>query len=93
VSDHDWDPAKERRNIRKHGIPFIEAQSVLADPARWEVVDGRHHGPDHRIVALGWSDRARLLVVIGSDLEGRPSRIMSARRATKRERHEYERRR
>jgi uncharacterized DUF497 family protein len=93
VSIYEWDPAKERRNIRKHGVTFHEAQTVMLDPARIERPDHVHSNGEPRLITIGRSAKDRLLTVVSSQPEGRRPRIISARRATKRERHAYERRR
>jgi uncharacterized DUF497 family protein len=89
MSDFDWDPTKERRNARKHGVTFDEAASVIRDPLASRVNDRNHSGYEERVTVIGWTAQSRLLVVIVS-LGGPVPRIISARRATKRERHAYE---
>ncbi|MBA2374091.1 MAG: BrnT family toxin [Chloroflexi bacterium] len=54
----------------------------------WDQADPDHSGSEERLRVIGWSPIGRLLVVIGSASGPRP-RIISARRATKRERHAY----
>jgi len=86
-----WDPAKAALNERKHGVSFDEAQTVFYDDnARLE------HDPDHsddedRFIILGISSKLRILVVChcyrASDVE---IRLISARKATKKERKQYE---
>ena len=89
------DPRKARTNLRKHGISFTEADTVFDDPAvqleldvRPELDDALRVGED-RWRARGRSDRDRLLIVSFSYRYGQ-RRIISARRATKRERHDFE---
>jgi uncharacterized DUF497 family protein len=93
VADFDWDFPKYATNIIKHGITFDEAKSVFQDPGRMEMPDLTHSIYEPRIVTIGWSDQDRLLAVITSERNTTLRRIISARRATKRERHEHERRR
>ncbi len=82
-----WDPEKERQNQKKHGVSFDEASSIFHN-APFEVF----HDPDHsddeeRYIAAGFSDRARLLLVVHCERSsGTVIRIISARRATKKER-------
>ena len=85
-----WDPAKARTNRSKHGIDFEEALTVFADPLSLTVPDDAHArvGED-RFATIGMSNRGRLLVVIHSDAAD-AVRIISARRATRRERKDYE---
>jgi hypothetical protein len=86
-----WDSEKNAANIRKQGVSFLEAETALDHAlSRWEL-DRSHSVSETRYRTVGWSDRDRLLVVITSEGEGLP-RIISARRATKRERDAYERR-
>jgi hypothetical protein len=86
------DPAKEAENIRKHGVGFDDARAALCDPLRVSWFDDSHSAKELRFVTLGCDLKGRVLVVVTS--EGEPSpRIISARRATKRERHAYEERR
>jgi uncharacterized protein len=91
VRQFDWDPAKEAENLRRHGVSFEEAQSVLDRPSSLAAYDEAHSLDEPRFMTLGWSNRGRLLVVITSEGGPRP-RIISARRATKRERHAFTRR-
>jgi uncharacterized protein len=86
-----WDPAKAKNNEKKHGVSFEEARSVfLDDNARFD------HDPDHseeedRFLLLGLSDRFRVLVVCHCYRESdKEIRIVSARKATKKERQQYE---
>ena len=85
-----WDPAKARSNRTKHGIAFEEAVTVFADALSLTVPDEAHArlGED-RFATVGTSNRGRLLVVIHSDVADW-IRIISARRATRRERRDYE---
>jgi uncharacterized DUF497 family protein len=92
VSRYRWDPAKERASVRRHGISFDEAATIFETGPHRSTVDSAHSQAEERFVSIGWSSRGRLLVVITSEAEARP-RIISARRATKRERDGYERRR
>lgn len=87
--DFEWDPAKARANLRKHGVSFSEAATVFADPyALWE--------PDRRNPQrgnlLGTSAEQRLLFVVHVEVhdELERIRIISARRATRVERKRYE---
>jgi len=89
MSRYDWDPEKARENLAKHGVSFREADTVPdGEHARW-FGDLRHSVADERFIVIGYSDRGRLLVVVTSEGGPRP-RIISAWRATKRERREYE---
>jgi uncharacterized protein len=85
VSRYDWDPEK----AIEHGITFEEARSVELDPLRRIWPDPVHDAADERWLSVGLSNQQRLLLVVTSE-RGNPPRIISARRATKRERHAYE---
>lgn len=90
VQQPPWDPNKERENRATHGVGFDEAvEAVLEQLARaWPDPDHSHDEP--RSIVIGESVGGRLLfVVVTTDTEGK-MRIISARRATKRERHAYE---
>lgn len=85
----EWDAGKAEANERKHGIPFQEASTVFGDPLAINVLDPYHSEHEARCVLVGLSDRRRLLVVCYADRPPR-TRIISARRATPRERRQYE---
>lgn len=88
MSGYDWDLDKARSNVSKHGVSFEEAETVLGSVlARW-VADRVRPTEANRFVVIGYSAVGRLLVVIVSEHGPRP-RIISTRRATKRERDAY----
>jgi uncharacterized DUF497 family protein len=91
-SKYEWDPDKNATNILKHGVSFLEAESVLDSELSRVMVDAEHSDLEVRFLTIGWSNLGRLLLVVTSEDGPRP-RIISARRATKRERDEYTRRR
>jgi len=84
----EWDPAKAASNRKKHGVSFMEAVMVLFDPLSLTVEDPRHEAPI-RWITLGESCLARLLAVVHTD-DDDTIRIISARKATSRERRNYE---
>jgi len=84
-----WDPRKARSNQRKHGVGFPEATTVFDDPLSVTISDPDHSAEEQRFLALGTSNRGRLLVVAHSEI-GDSIRIISARRANRRERLTYE---
>ena len=91
---YEWDPVKALYNELRRGISFDEAETVFLDRWRLMMPDDRHStDKEARMITIGWSGRGRLLGVITSWEDGRRPRIISARRATKRERDEYVRRR
>ncbi len=81
----EWDPAKARANIRKHGVSFEEAETVFYDEFAIQFLDDEH-SPEGRFLLLGMSTGARLLIVCHCERgDGNVIRIISARRATRRE--------
>lgn len=87
--EFEWDPNKALSNFRKHGVRFAEAVTVFEDEAALTMSDDE---PDEeRFVALGTGSMGRLLVVVYT-ARGNRNRIVSARKATRRERAQYERR-
>ena len=84
-----WDPAKAATNITDHGVTLDEASTVFADPFALLMPDPDHSEDEDRFVLLGISTQQRLLVVAFTDRPPR-TRIISARRATRRERRRYE---
>lgn len=83
-----WDPRKARSNRAKHGLSFHEAARAFRDPLSVTTRDPRPY-PEERLVLLGKSDIGRLVVVVHTCREGE-IRLISARKATRRERREYE---
>ncbi len=84
--DFEWDDAKARSNLAKHGISFPEAATVFADPAAVYLDDG---SAANRMVVIGTSLRERLLYVVHIE-RGERDRIISARPAKQPERDVYE---
>jgi hypothetical protein len=83
----EWDPEKAAENLRKHGIDFADAVTVLDDEMAL-TVGGK--GPDEdRLVTLGMDALGRTLVVVYT-WRGEEVRVISARSATRAERREYE---
>ena len=82
----EWDPNKASLNVRKHGVSFEEAQSVFYDEFAVQFFDTEHSSDEERFLLLGISTGARLLLVCHCEREsGNVIRIISARKATKRE--------
>ena len=84
----EWDPGKALRNLGKHGVSFEEAASAFGDPLGLIVSDPRHSVEEERLVLLGLSRERRLLAVMFTE-RGDGVRLISARRATSRERRDY----
>jgi len=85
----EWDPAKAKTNVRKHGVSFDEACTAFDDPLSRTMDDPDHSEDESRFITLGLSKRANLLVVCHCDRAGN-IRIIGARPATRRERKQYE---
>jgi uncharacterized DUF497 family protein len=84
-----WDPAKARVNKAKHGVNFEEAATIFLDPLLLVMPDLEHSQDEERWIALGRSLHQLLLVVVHTDDE-KTIRLISARRATPKERRQYE---
>ncbi len=84
----EWDPAKARSNLAKHGISFSDAEAVFDDMFAISVPDTGPHG-EERFIAIGDDARGRVVVVVYTYRSGR-LRIVSARRASRSERDDYE---
>lgn len=85
---YEWDPAKAAVNIRKHSVSFEEAASVFLDPAALTFIDPDHSEDEERAITIGRSARGRVLFVAHTERRDR-IRIISARRATRREQEQY----
>jgi uncharacterized protein len=85
----EWDPEKAIVNERWHGVSFPEAMTVFDDLLSITVPDRDHSIEEQRFLLLGLSGRGRLLVVAHTE-RGDTIRLISARRANRRERRKYE---
>ncbi len=85
-----WDPEKERLNQAKHAVSFVEAREAIADTLHRTWPDTAHSGPESRSLHIGETRGGQLLIVVTFEDPRGTIRIISARRATKRERHAYE---
>ena len=86
---YEWDPVKAGANLAKHQVTFEEAASVFLDPSALTFSDPDHSDEEDREITIGRSSRKRVLFVAHASREGRV-RIISARRATRRERKQHE---
>jgi uncharacterized DUF497 family protein len=87
--EFEWDPDKAARHLAKHGVPFAEAATVFGDPLAVTYFDPDHSDEEDRFLTFGHSSEGHLLVVSHTDRDDR-TRIISARRATRKERKQYE---
>lgn len=84
-----WDDAKNRANLRKHGLSFEEASVLFMRGDDYlEIFDEVHSDEEDRFIAVGPIDRGVILIVY-TEREEDIVRIISARRATKRETRLY----
>lgn len=82
----EWDPTKAASNLKKHQVSFDEAKSVFYDEFAVQFFDEEHSSGEERFLMLGLSAGAKLLIVCHCEREhGQVIRIISARKATKRE--------
>ena len=87
----EWDPAKAASNLKKHGVSFEEAQTVFYDEFAVQFFDEPHPSQEDRFLMLGMSSGAHLLLVCHCErYGGGVIRIISARKATKKESSYYE---
>ena len=83
-----YDAAKATANLRKHGVSFGDAQAVLQDPLALTIQDPDAQA-EQRYVAIGLGSSGEFLVVVYAE-RGEEYRLISARRATRKERKAYE---
>ena len=86
--DCEWDPAKARANLRKHGVDSADAVIALEDDLALTIADPDAEG-EERFVSLGMDAGGRLLVTVFT-LRGKRVRLISSRPATRAERRAYE---
>jgi uncharacterized DUF497 family protein len=85
----EWHPAKAAANLNRHHVGFHEAAAVFEDPLSTTFADEAHSEEEARLLTIGMSARGRVLVVAHTERND-TIRIISARRATRREREFYE---
>ena len=85
----EWDADKAAANLRKHGVSFDEAVTAFSDRLSILLPDPDHSTGEERYLVMGLSARGRLLVVAFVERPPR-TRIITARLATRSERHDYE---
>ncbi len=89
----DWDAKKDTQNKRKHRVAFDEAETVFADEHALLIDDPEHSTVEDRFILLGLSANLRILVVAHTYREDQGViRIISARKATRKERDTYNQR-
>ena len=85
----EWDGSKAASNLKKHRVSFDEAVTVFYDPLAATFDDPDHSQDGSRLVTVGYSAQGRLLVICHVE-RGGAVRLISARRATPRERKRHE---
>jgi len=89
----EWDPIKARENLKKHGIGFDEAATIFRDSKALSIFDADHSESDDRWITMGISEKGRLLIVSHTfrekSVEEVTIRIISSRKATKKETRKY----
>lgn len=85
---YEWNPRKAEANRRKHGVSFEEAASVFQDAGALTFEDPDHSGEEPREIMIGLSTQGRVLFLSHCD-RGERIRIISARKATSKERKQY----
>ena len=82
----EWHPSKAAANLKKHQVSFEEAQTVFYDDFAVQFFDDEHSQEEERFLLLGMSVHSKLLLVCHCERQGgEVIRIISARKATKRE--------
>lgn len=85
---YEWDPEKARQNLQKHGVDFADAVASLEDDVALTQRDPGSEA-EERFITMGMDPFGQLLVVVYTWRRER-IRIISARKATSRERRQYE---
>ncbi|HSB45036.1 MAG TPA: BrnT family toxin [Nitrospira sp.] len=86
----EWDEDKDRANVKKHGVSFEEASTVFWDENARIIDDPDHSDEEERFILMGVSRNLNILVVCHCyRREGQVIRIISARRANKKELRSY----
>ena len=83
----EFDPAKARTNLRKHGVSFAHAEQALHDPMAFTIEDPDSED-EQRFVTLGMDALGRVLVVVHTQ-RGERTRLISARKASRGEAVQY----
>ncbi len=85
----EWDTSKAEKNKRVHGVSFDEASTAFRDALSLTINDPLHSEKEDRLILIGNSYKGRLLVIVHAE-RGDKIRIISARKATRDERKQYE---
>lgn len=86
-----WNPQKAKDNLKKHKVSFEEAVTVFYDPLAKVTDDPDHSDKEDRFLLIGYSQKSHLLFVVHVYKEDDETiRIISARKATKKEKKDFE---
>lgn len=92
--DFEWDPKKARSNARKHKVSFERAAAIFRDPNQLSIPDKGHSQTEERWITMGLDENGILLVIVHTffrlDRNVSQIRIISARKATRKETKQYE---
>lgn len=89
---YEYDQEKDRKNKEKHGIAFWQAAEVFEDPQRIEAYDQDHSTlEEERWQTIGQTKESKILFVVFTEKIEETIRLISARRATEREKSLYRR--
>ncbi len=89
--EFEWDKNKAASNLSKHGVSFDEARTAFDDPLYIDFYDPDHSYDEHRYIIIGQSMQNSLLIISYTE-RGNVIRLISARKATRKERETYEER-
>jgi len=87
--EFEWDPKKADANRTHHGVEFEEALTVFRDPLARIFDDEEHSEDERREIIIGFSVKQRLILACFT-VHGERVRLISARKATRLERKDYE---
>jgi uncharacterized protein len=92
--DFEWDPKKAKSNVRKHKVSFERAATIFRDPNLLSIPDEEHSRSEERWITMGL-DETGILLVLSHKFESLSAevsriRIISARKATRKETEQYE---
>lgn len=85
----EWDSKKAEKNLRLHDVSFDEASTAFSDTLSLTIYDPLHSNHEDRLVLIGNSHKKRLLVIVHTERTDK-IRIITARKATRKERKQYE---
>ncbi len=90
----EWDPYKAKQNLRKHKVSFERAAEVFLDPLAISIYDEEHSLDEDRWITIGKEQTNLILVVVHTfheeNIDNCRIRLVSARKATKKEIRQYE---